>query len=99
MHPVQSTVVAKLRKCFSHVALFFWNGCRGDELYIVWRPKVFLPHGFSLLQTRYKMDLSLWKSAEDEKSKKENFMVLNVPEILCEMIVAGDHLLRAEKIS
>lgn len=46
------------------------------------------------------MDLSLWKrSAEDDKNKKENFMVLNVPEILNEMVVAGDHLLRAQKIS
>ena len=65
----------------------------------MWRPKAFLPHGFSLLQSRYKMNLSLLRKSDDDKNKKDGFVVLNVPEILGEMISAGDHLLRAKKIS
>lgn len=44
------------------------------------------------------MNLSLWNQREMNKATKENFMVLNVPEILIELVNAGDFLLKVQKI-
>ena len=49
MHPLQEVVFQKLRDTFHAEAIFFWNGNKGTEIGLKWRPHMLQPCSFNIL--------------------------------------------------
>jgi hypothetical protein len=77
VHPVQESLVQKLRQAFEDSALFFWNSRSGREVGLVWRPKVVQPSSFAVLTATHRV------VAEGEGATMTE---LNVPQLLSEML-------------
>jgi len=57
-HPLQEEILVTLRRNYGDVALFFWNGLHGRDVYVVWRPAAFLPKPWKVTLAANRMPLS-----------------------------------------
>lgn len=57
-HPLQEEILDALRRNYGDVALFFWNGLQGRDVYVVWRPAAFLPKPWKVTLAANRMPLS-----------------------------------------
>jgi hypothetical protein len=75
-----------LTKTFGGFAIFFWNGLKGDEIGIMWRPRVFLTQNFSVMECSSRIvipdDTNVGGSVAPT--------VVNVASILSDIIAACD---------
>ena len=46
-----------MREAFQEEAVFFWNAITGKEVCAVWRPTLFFPKKFSVLQSKFVMPI------------------------------------------
>lgn len=53
VNPIQEEVVENLRESFKEEAVFFWNAIVGKEVCAVWRPKIFQPKKFTVLESKF----------------------------------------------
>lgn len=83
--PLQEEFIQSLRQKYGRLALFFWNGMVGDELYIVWKPRALLPYAsISTLQMRNCLPIL------DEGGSKQPYCIMNISKIVTEMVSMGD---------
>lgn len=83
----------ELKEAFSDVALFFLDVYGGNFIGVVWKPQIFVPMPFKVLQAQYKMPLPA--SLLREKSKQaQNSMIPNVPAILADFQTIGEGLVK-----
>jgi hypothetical protein len=78
-----------MREKFGQTALFFFNEVKSDYLYIIWKPKSFLPEKFTVLGTVHK-----FPGTSDEDSNAGNgpivtTHILNIPGIVSEIFAEG----------
>lgn len=85
-NPVQEDIVGKLRETYGHIALFFWNGLRGREIVLIWRPNIFLPKlALQALNMKHKLA---------RQDKDQNPMVItNAASIIAEIIASSEGLI------
>lgn len=88
-NPSQEFVFNKLRQHFKDDALFFWNGVTGRELGLVWRPKLFLPQKFSILNSKNRVAVGEGGDSDDQA----HIVLPNIAEIISKIIAASDGLL------
>jgi len=82
--PVQEEIVARLRETFGDVALFFWNGIKGTEISIVWKPSAFLPEKLKILHVTNRIAVGTEGSAVGG-----TLSVLNTVELVTRMLACG----------
>ena len=66
VNPIQEEVVENLRETFKEEAVFFWNAIVGKEVCAVWRPKIFQPKKFTVLESKF-----VKPKVEDEEDGQE----------------------------
>ena len=88
--PVQEEIVDTLRREFDDVALFFWNGIKGNEVGIVWKPAAFLPDKFKILRCTNRIAVTT--------SKQETLTVFNATELVTRILAAGEGALDADSV-
>jgi hypothetical protein len=89
LFPIQHEVFINITKRFGHLALFFWDELKANTIYVVWRPKAFLPEKFTVLNTKHRFPCSIKSEKAVESTDMVTTLVLNVPEIVSEMIACG----------
>lgn len=92
-HPLQEDAVQRLRVLFGSSALFFWNAVRGDQVYVVFRPKAFLPHKANVMQWRRALVLDSKESGASGSGSGANNIkcITSATTVIAEMIsVAAD---------
>lgn len=88
VNPIQEEVFEDLRDAFKEEAVFFWNAIKGKEVCVVWRPSLFVPKKFSVLQSKFVMpiDDGTEGAAATKRQKTEDTAVataaVTVPNIL-----------------
>jgi hypothetical protein len=92
---IQAAVVDSLRRRFGDIALFFWNAAKGDLLGIVWKPKAFLAHSFSILDCRNALPIASVNAATaaantSDAGAKTDCVVMNITKIISDMVAASD---------
>jgi hypothetical protein len=94
---IQAAVVDSLRRRFGDIALFFWNAAKGDLLGIVWKPKAFLAHSFSILDCRNVLPIASTGSVAataaantSDGGAKSDCVVMNITKIISDMVAASD---------
>ena len=87
-HPLQAEVLESLQEEFGHLALFFLNNLRGDQLGVRWKPSAFLPARFSMLQCRHHYISSGAGGAG-------GVMVLNAASVVAEMVNRANGLVES----
>jgi U3 small nucleolar RNA-associated protein 22 len=78
-HPLQVEILSTLTEEFGHVAIFFVNYLRGDQIGIRWKPNAFLPVKFSMLQCRHHY-------ISTTPGNSGGLMVLNAAAVVAEMV-------------
>jgi hypothetical protein len=93
---LQSDLIAKLRRRFGSIALFFWNASIGNSIGVVWRPKMFLVKSLSILQARDKLTI---ESIDNNSINSTLGVINNIPEIVSEMIYLSQGLISNAKFN
>jgi hypothetical protein len=88
-HPLQVEVLNLLTEEFGHLALFFINNLKGDQIGIRWKPSAFLPARFSMLQCRHH-----YISSSGEAGSSGT-MVLNAAAVVAEMVNRSNGLVES----
>jgi len=83
-----------LRANFHSQCLFFWNHLEGRNIYVVFRPKLLLPHKFSIMKTHHMLPLGLTEStADDDSAGEREHLITNTTEMVGEMMSIGRGLI------
>ena len=88
VHPIQYEIIENLKSKFGKYALFFWDEIEGSTVGVVWRPSIFLPKKFSVLESRHHIANTTGEEDEDNTT-----VVFNVAEVLVEMIAEANGLI------
>ena len=88
VHPIQYEIIENLRSKFGKYALFFWDEIEGSTVGVIWRPSIFLPKKFSVLESRH--HTANTREGEDEGN---TMVIFNVAEVLVEMIAEAKGLI------
>ena len=84
--------------------MFFWNAITGKEVCAVWRPSLFVPKKFSVLQSKYVMPIddgtegaaaSKRQKTDDTVAAAAAVTVPNILEIVSHMQDSAEGLLSA----
>jgi hypothetical protein len=89
LFPVQHDVFKIIREKYGHLALVFWSEVMGDSLYLIWKPKAFLPEKFTVLGTVHRFPCVSDSDLKQEEGSLVTTQVLNVPAIISEIFSEG----------
>lgn len=78
-----------MRLKYNKYALFFWNGLKGDAIYIMWKPAAFLPKKLTILESTLRQPVSF-----DDSGKGDQLTITNIAELLTNIISACDGLVK-----
>jgi U3 small nucleolar RNA-associated protein 22 len=84
--PLQEEFIQNLRHKYGRLALFFWNGMVGDELYVIWKPRALLPYtSISTLQMKNCLAI-----LDEAAGSKQPYCIMNISKIVTEMVALGN---------
>jgi hypothetical protein len=87
--------VAELEQRFGHLALFFYDVFAGREVFMVWRPRSFLPTAFKVTKTSLSMPICIDDGGQHKQKQRKTKeappqAIPNISEVLSEVRSVGE---------